>query len=122
MERRIYLIVEAMGPVAEDLRMTVEEFDPGALGRVAPSPDAGLAIAGAERISVAFVHADPTEFEATQLGRMLHAQGTTIIFMGDRAEERAEAGQHVLLRPFGAESVAQTLRPLLQTGAAGPNG
>ncbi|MDT8855738.1 hypothetical protein RNZ50_12070 [Paracoccaceae bacterium Fryx2] len=118
MFQRIYLIVEAMGPVAEDLRMSIEEVDDSAASLVARTPDAALALVGDNRISVAFVHADPARFAATALEPVLAAQGTRIIFMGNAAEESRAPGRLIMQRPFSSETVAEIVRPLLQSRVA----
>jgi len=120
MVNEVFLIVEPLGLVAEDLAQCIAEHRAGARVVVAPDADAALRTHDdAPRISAAIVHVDPEGFSQTPLGAWLNSVGARVAFLGDAAERwmAGDAGPPcgggtgivVLDRPFSPASVGALL-------------
>ncbi len=110
MDSTVYLVVEPIEIIASDLAMNVQEYDPTATVLVALSEEAGcLALQGHASVRLAFVHADPRGFSATDIARALHGRNAQVVFTGDAAE-RSVNGEMVLQRPFSAQTTAAVLQ------------
>ncbi len=129
MTKTVYLIVEPIEIIASDLALCVQDYDPAAKVFVAERPEGSFAALedGEAAVRVAFIHADPTGFHATDLGRALAGRGAYCVFMGDRAEREGK-GIAVLQRPFSFQTIAALLDQLIgaaaaqsQSGAGGGN-
>jgi hypothetical protein len=109
-DHRVFLVVEPMAPIAEDLADCITECHPEA--QVLRAADAAAAIpilAGLTRVSVAFVHLDPQGFPGSCLGMALADRGATVIFMGSRADMAPEGTLLRLQGPFDCDSVQMLL-------------
>lgn len=106
-----YLVALRHAVVAQDIAQTVAEVHPAARVVVAASPDEAVrAIAGLERIAMAFVGDGPRGFEGSPLAEALARRGAAVVLMGGEAEAEGEAaGFAVLARPFGMGAVTALL-------------
>lgn len=112
-ELRLFVVVEPVGLVAEDLAQCIGDFHADALVlRAANVAMAIRALAGHSRVTAAFVHCDPRGFCATALGTALTVRGAQIIFMGGRADMAAEGTLLRLRRPFDSDTVQMMLESL----------
>ncbi|HMO07009.1 MAG TPA: hypothetical protein PKD10_05095 [Paracoccaceae bacterium] len=108
MQTNLYLVVEAVTPIAEDLALTIAEADDHARVLLASDPEAALPLVRAAEpaaLRLALVHCDPAGLAGTALRGWLAERGVLVVYMGDRAEE----GRHtvpVLVRPFTQDAVA----------------
>lgn len=106
----VYLVVEPVSIIAMDLGASIREFDPAAEIIVAQSTDMAVrALAGQDAVGVAFVHMNPGSFAAGPLASELAARGAVCVFMGEAAEQAADTGILLLIRPFSAVTVADLL-------------
>ncbi|MDO9527421.1 MAG: hypothetical protein Q7J57_18090 [Gemmobacter sp.] len=128
MSDSLYLVVEPMTLVAEDLAGALAEVDLGA--RVLIAANAAVASTILQEVGTlyaAIVCADPTDFGLTPFGQLLAERAQHIVFMGEEAE--AAPGNDLLLgQPFSTETVADligalranTPRKMCGFDAAGP--
>ena len=102
-----YLIVLRHVLVAQDIAMTIGEFDPGArILTAASGPEALPLLEGVERIAMAFVGNGPEAFRASLLAQAVAERGGRVVLMGEEAEAEGEAqGFAVLTRPFGTGNI-----------------
>jgi electron transfer flavoprotein alpha/beta subunit len=115
MDGRLYLVVEPMALIAEDLASCIHEKDSAAhVVCVASLAGAGEEVARRQRrFHAAFLQADPQDFAATPLAAQLSAHGAHLVFIGDAAEASGQ-GWQVLERPFSAETVGEVLACLME--------
>lgn len=110
MNSSVYLVVEPIHIIAEDLAMSVQDYDPSATVLIAPSPEAACAVlAGEGFVRLAFVNLDARRFHKTDLARALVARGTKVVFAGGFSEPEGSE-LLVLDRPFSAETTAALLQ------------
>ncbi len=108
-----YLIVEPVSIIASDLALSVQDYDIDATVLAADTLQAAVTLlAGMDPVHFAFIHADPTLFDGTELGLALAEQNTVCVFMGDAAE-RAQKALIVLDRPFSPLTIAALLARLM---------
>lgn len=102
-----YLIALRHVLVAQDIAMTVGEFDPTARVVVASSAaEAETRLSGIDRIAVAFVGQGPEAYRASSLSRAVAERGGRVVLMGEDAESLGEAqGFAVLARPFTTANI-----------------
>lgn len=102
-----YLIVLRHVLVAQDIAMTIAEFDPAArIVTAASGAEAMSLLAGVGRLAMAFVGAGPGAYRASPLAQAVRERGGRVVLMGDEAEEEGEAeGFAVLARPFGTGNI-----------------
>ena len=106
---RMYLVVESILLIGEDLAHAIRDFDPDAEVLVTMHEGEALArMAGRLPILRAFLHSSPDDADKTDLGRRLAASGTACFYIGDKAE-RSGKDAVVLHRPFDSISVATFL-------------
>ena len=107
----IYLIVLRHVVVAQDIAMTIAEFDPEARVVTAASGAEALPLLeGVERIAMAFVGKGPEAFRASLLARAVAERGGRVVLMGEEAEAEGEAqGFAVLVRPFSTGNILAQL-------------
>lgn len=112
-DRATYLIVLRHVLVAQDIAMTVAEFDPAArVITAATGPEALPQIEDVDRIAVAFVGKGPGAFRASPLARAVAERGGRVVLMGEEAEAEGEAqGFRVLERPFSTGNIMTHLAP-----------
>ena len=114
MAQRLYLVVEPVAPVAEDLAQCIGEFDAGArVLRTASAEEALQALADHDVVVAAFVHDDPQGFAASALGLRLEDRGALVVFMGRSADQAPAALFQLLPSPFDAETIRTLLDNLL---------
>ena len=108
-----YLIVLRHVLVAQDIAMTIGEFDPSARILTAASGAEALPLLrGVEHIAMAFVGKGPEGFRASPLAQAVAERGGRVVLMGEEAEAQGEAqGFAVLVRPFGTGDVLAHLDP-----------
>jgi hypothetical protein len=113
--RPAYLIVLRHVLVAQDIAMTIADRDPGASVVTVASPSEALpALAGVDRLSVAFVAEAPRVLRGSDLAQAIAARGGRVVLIGEAAEAEGTAlGFPVLTRPFSTEDILEHL-------AAGP--
>lgn len=110
MTKSVYLVVEPITIIALDLALCVQDYDPSAKIIVAhTSAEAVAAVVAQSAVCIAFVHADPDGFDASDLGKAVTKRGAACVFMGDRAERTTTGAIHVLQRPFSSETLATLL-------------
>lgn len=115
--QNIYLVVEPMPPIAEDLALSLSDGDPGGEVLVAATEAQALqAIQGRGPIVLAIVHNGPQDFLRSELGAALAERGARVVLIGDRAEEAPPHAEFaVLQRPYDADHLmalmAQALQP-----------
>ncbi len=113
-----YLIVEPIELIATDLALSVQDYDAAAIVLTAVTQKQALAVlADKALVEFAFIHADPTGFATTDLGKALAARGTVCVFMG-HAADIARKALIVLERPFSPETIAELLTQLKPPKAA----
>ncbi len=107
-----YLVVLRHVLVAQDIAMTVAEFDPGAhIVTAAAAAEALPRLDGLGRLAVAFVGQGPSEFQGSALAERIAGLGGRVVLMGEEAElSGAEAGYRVLARPFTTGSILEHLK------------
>lgn len=112
MTTHFYLIVEPVSIIADDLALSVKDFDQGAIVVVAGTQQEALAaITDCGAVRFAFVHADPKGFDETVLGQALTERRAVCVFMGDAAD-LAKKALIVLDRPFSPQTIAALLARL----------
>ena len=106
-----YLIVLRHVVVAQDIALTVAEFDPSARILVARSGEEAIPLLdGVDRLPLAFLGKGPSEFRASPIAGELEARGARVVLMGEEAEAQGEAeGFEVLVRPFTTEAILARL-------------
>ena len=106
-DRPAYLIVLRHVLVAQDIAMTIADRDPGApVVTVASASEALPALAGLDRVAVAFVAEAPRALRGSDLGRAIEARGGRVVLIGEAAEAEGTAlGFPVLARPFSTEDI-----------------
>ncbi|MFN0114539.1 MAG: hypothetical protein ACKVPY_07685 [Paracoccaceae bacterium] len=105
-----YLVLEPTQLIASDLATSLCECDPSADVLMAHSAEAALAaLSRAGLFRLAFLHVDPDDFAASDLGRALIARRTTCVFMGEQAERRRDMSAYVLQWPFSPQTMAALL-------------
>lgn len=113
---RVYLVVEAVAVVAEDLAECIVDFNAAArVLKAGAAEDALHLLTGVPHVSVAFVHSDPQGFGCSALGRALAEQGAQVIFMGCRADMAPEGTLLRLRSPFDSDTVQMVLESLSET-------
>jgi hypothetical protein len=102
-----YLIVLRHVLVAQDIAMTIAEFDPAAQVILTDSAaEAVERLSGVDRLAVAFVGQGPEAFRASPLSQTVARKGGRVVLMGEEAEAHGEAqGFAVLTRPFSTGSI-----------------
>lgn len=102
-----YLIVLRHVLVAQDIALTIAEFDPGARVVTAASvAEAMSLLPSVERLVMAFVGRGPDAYRASPLAQAVKDRGGRVVLMGEEAEEEGEAqGFAVLARPFGTGNI-----------------
>jgi hydrogenase maturation factor len=113
--RRTYLVIEPFGVIAQDLAISISDFDIHAEVRIATSlDDAEPLVHASDAVTLAVVNADPAVFAQTELASALAARRAKIVLIGDAAEQANEAaGFPVMHRPYAPESVIALLASLL---------
>lgn len=114
-EQRVFLVVEPMAVIAEDLAECIEECHPDAL--VLRAGDAAAAVAAVTawpRVTAAFVHLDPQGFSGSALGLALTERAAQIIYMGSRADMAPEGSLLRLRSPFDSETVQMALESICE--------
>jgi hypothetical protein len=110
----VYLVVEPIRIIANDLALCIQEYDRDAEVIVATSPDeARVAVVGGDSVQVAFLHMDLETFSAGPLADVLAASATVCVFMGGAAERVRDARYLLLERPFSSEMVANLLARIM---------
>lgn len=109
--RNLYLVVEPMRPIAEDLAFTLQDHDPGASVLIAATPEEAMQIiAAGAAVRLAIVHVPVWPYAGSPLERSLTEGGAVSVLIGEKAEDRAaETGFPVLERPYLPEAVATLL-------------
>lgn len=114
----VFLVVEAVAVVAEDLAQCIGDFHAEAVVfRAAKGAEAVRALAGHSHVTAAFVHCDPQGFSGTCLGQALAERGAQVIFMGSRADMAAEGTLLRLRSPFDSDTVQMLLESLSESSA-----
>lgn len=109
MKNAIYLVVEPIEIIANDLAFNVSDYDGSATVLTALTCYTAVEILhDYPAVKLAFVHIDPTKFAKTALARMLEDRGAKVVFIGDAAE-RAGSALLVLYRPFSSQTIAEVL-------------
>lgn len=105
--RPAYLIALRHLVVAQDIGLTIADFDPGAQIVTAVSAAEALpALDGVERLAVAFVSEAPEAFGGSPLAQEIAARGGRAVLIGEAAEkEGAKLGFDVLARPFSTTDI-----------------
>ena len=102
-----YVIVLRHVLVAQDIAMTIADYDPKA--RIVVAANGADALARLEevgRIAVAFVGKGPRAFQASPLAQALAGRSGRVVLMGEEAEAEGEAqGFAVLARPFSTGNI-----------------
>lgn len=108
-----YLIVLRHVVVAQDIALTVAEFDPSARILVARNGEEAIPMLdGVDHLPIAFLGKGPSEFRASPIAAELAARGARVVLMGEEAEARGEAeGFEVLVRPFTTDAILARLDP-----------
>lgn len=116
--RQTFLVIEPFAVIAEDLAMSIADFDPTAEVRIARSMDTALAmVEPLSVVTLAVVHEDPALFMQSNLNVVLTARGAKVVLIGDTAEEATgHAGFAVMHRPYAPESVVALLAAVLGQG------
>ena len=110
---RVFLVVEPMAVIAEDLAQCIGDHHAEALVLRAPkAADALRALAGHPRVTAAIVHCDPHGFSGTALGQALAERRAQVIYMGSRADMAAEGTLLRLRSPFDSDTVQMMLESL----------
>lgn len=106
-----YLIVLREVLIAQDLAQTITDHDPAARVIMVANPDDAVnALAGIERITVAFVSAAPGEYTVSSLGPAIKARHGRVILLGFEAEAGgATQDWEVLRQPFDTDGVLSAL-------------
>jgi hypothetical protein len=106
-----YLIVLRHVVGAQDIALTIADFDGGAAVVRAASADEGLvALDGVARLAVAFVAEGPRRFAGSALQGAIARRGGRVVLIGEEAEAEGEAaGYAVLARPFASAAVVAHL-------------
>lgn len=76
----VYLVLLRQALVAEDISMTIADFEPGARVVRAIHPEA---VAPGQHFDVAFIGISPTNDENSVMAQTLAAQGTQVVLIGD---------------------------------------
>ena len=115
-DARLFVVVEPVRLIAEDLSQCIGEVHPDAVvvqtGSVA---EAVRALPGRSPVTAAFVHCDPNGFCGTALGLALAERGAQIIFMGSRADLAREGTLLRLRSPFDSDTVQMMLESLFES-------
>ena len=106
-----YLIVLRHILVAQDIAMTINEFDPAAQVIAATSSaEAEERLSGIDAITLAFVGQGPDSYASSSLSRAVAQRGGRVILLGEEAEAQGEAhGFAVLARPFTTANILSHL-------------
>ncbi len=109
---RAYLIVLKHVVVAQDIAMSIAEYDPGARVIVVASiHEAPAALADVQEITLAFVGEGPRSYAGSELHQALEARNGRVVLIGEDAELEGEAqGWAVLYRPFSSDAMLEALR------------
>lgn len=115
------LIVEDMGLIAHELRLTLEDLGCCIVG-VAPRLDAAAELAQTEKIDGVLLDLDLSGTESYPVADILHARGIPFIIMSgyDASTLREDcAGEPHLRKPFSHEALTElmlrTFRPAKRT-------
>ena len=106
-----YLIVLRHILVAQDIAMTVSEFDPTARVVTVTSPaEAEERLKDIDAIALAFVGQGPDAYASSSLSWAVARRGGRVILLGEEAEAQGEAhGFAVLSRPFTTANILSHL-------------
>ena len=117
---RVFLVVEPVALIAEDLAQCIGDHHPEAVVlRAAKVGDALRALAGHSHVTAAIVHCDPHGFCGTALGLALAARRAKVVFMGSRADMAAEGTLLRLRSPFDSDTVQMMLECLSESSDQG---
>lgn len=115
MQSRIYLVVEPMSLIAEDLALSISEADTDAQVITLARPEEALsALDRLASVHLALVNTDPAGFHQSELGHALMRRRARLLFLGNDAEE-ARGAVPVLMRPFSSDCVASMVAHYLGT-------
>lgn len=106
-----YLILLRHILVAQDIAMTIKEFDPAARIVTATSPaEAEERLSGIADLALAFVGQSPDAYRTSSLSRAVAQRGGRVVLMGEEAELQGESlGFMVLARPFTTANILSHL-------------
>jgi len=109
--RPTYVIVLREAVIAQDIALTIADFDPCAGVIVAHSAEAAaVALFDVGQVAVAFVSEAPSRFVHTALAAEIARRGGRVVLMGEEAEDTgASAKWGVLALPFDTETVIRFL-------------
>lgn len=109
---KVYLVMEPMRLVGEDLAQIIRELDPAARVHIVADMDEALVwVATQTSINRALLHCAPVVGMTSELGHALALRGAMNLYIGDRAE-RSTGHDLVLHRPFDNIAVATALSVL----------
>ena len=109
--QRCYLIVMQQVLVAQDLALTISDYDASAIVKIAGThAEAEAALLNIAQMELAFVADAPSRFMQSSLAQSIRARGGRVILLGEEAEEDGPT-QHwgVLNQPFTTDAVLQHL-------------
>lgn len=111
--QQVFLVVEPMAIIAEDLSECILECHPDAVVLRAAHAGAALAqLAAHPRVTAAFVHLDHREFCGSAVGQALLTRGAKVIFMGSRADQAPDGSILRLRGPFDTDTVTMLLQAI----------
>lgn len=112
-DQQVFLVVEPVAIIAEDLSECILECHPGAVVLRADHAGAALAqLAAHPRVTAAFVHLDNREFCGSAVGQALLTRGAKVIFMGSRADQAPDGSILRLRWPFDTDTVMMLLQSI----------
>ena len=101
----------AEGLIAQDLSMTIKDYDTGARVIVADTAaKARAALADVTSLVVAFIAHRPSEYAGSQLAQTISARGGRVVLLGAEAEATGPSDDWgVLYQPFSTECVLEQM-------------
>lgn len=112
--RNAFLVLESDRLIAQDLRETLEDLDPGAVVHMAHGPSEALALLeGIEALSAAFLRLPSAELRSGPLPEAVERRGGRVVVLDARgAPCDAQARWIHTGRPYGACTIAAVLREI----------
>lgn len=92
--------------VAQDIALTIAEFDPTIHVILVTDPQSIMLSSGVERLWLAFLGISPSRIDDDPLAQAVLARGGQLVLINDEAEEIGDSDRWwVLPRPFTTEAV-----------------
>lgn len=115
----VYLVMMREVLIAQDLSLTITEFDPSARVITAADMDQALSlIAPTTSLAIAFAEVQPAPFAAHALARAIAERRGRVVLLGEQAEAVGPTQDwDVLRKPFVTDHVLSLL--LARGGASG---